>query len=209
MVIYISEKSIWWTKTSFIVLRVCKSRTILEERLSEWFKLTHYVETLQQGYDDIIDLLNSRHGTTALILATKNGVYDTVAFLLDHDADLEAIDKEGKTAFDYAIENAAKDGYGDDILNMLNFRHKYPGFWQYFAINCQFIYDWMRSVIPERFLKIFWIENIKRLKDLSQQAIDEGQNSLPNLHSNRKDLLKFAPETFNIFSTAGHRPRQL
>ncbi len=46
----------------------------------------------------------SRRGTTALHWAAKEGGMEVCSYLLEHGADTDIVDEEGKTAYDYAVE---------------------------------------------------------------------------------------------------------
>ena len=88
-------------------------------------------------------------GTTALMLATQKNDIKLVKLLLDNFADISIKDNDGKTTKDWA----KKKGYSD-IFNLLSSNHLDNGFWQYFVIVSEAIYNCMKRVIPESFLKI-------------------------------------------------------
>ena len=89
-------------------------------------------------------------GTTALMWATDRNNIKLVKLLLDNFADISVKDNDGKTAQDWA----KKKGY-KDIFHLLSFNHLDNGFWQYFVFGSKTIYNGMKIVIPERFLKIY------------------------------------------------------
>ena len=72
----------------------------------------------------------------------------TVKLLLDYGADINVKDNYGRSA-----QDLAKQKNYNDIYNLLN--TKKSGFWQCFESGFQLIYDKMKQVIPERFLKFF------------------------------------------------------
>ena len=89
-------------------------------------------------------------GTTALMLATQKTNIKMVKLLLDNFANISVKDNDGKTAQDWAW----KKGYVD-IFDLLNSNHFDNGFWQYFVLGSKAIYNGMKRVIPESFLKIY------------------------------------------------------
>ena len=89
-------------------------------------------------------------GTTALMWATERNNIKLVKLLVDNFADIHVKNDDGKTAQDLA----RKKGY-DDIFSLLSSNHLDNGFWQYFVLGSEAIYNCMKKVIPESFLKIF------------------------------------------------------
>ena len=89
-------------------------------------------------------------GTTALMWATQRNNIELVKLLLDNFADISVKDNDGKTAQDWA----RKKGY-DDIFNLLSSNYIDNGFWQYFVLGSDAIFNGMTRVIPESFLKIY------------------------------------------------------
>ena len=75
-------------------------------------------------------------------------ILSVVKLLLDYGADINVKDNYGRSAQDFA----KRKNY-NDILKLLN--TKTSGFWKYFESGFQLIYDKMKQVIPERFLKFF------------------------------------------------------
>jgi ankyrin repeat protein len=57
---------------------------------------------IRRGAD--IDLVEHTHGWTALIWSAKRGHLETVRVLLEHGADRNSADDEGKTALDHATQ---------------------------------------------------------------------------------------------------------
>ena len=106
------------------------------------------VELLLDYFADI-DTQDAQ-GTTPLIWATKMNNIELVKLLLDNFASIGVKDDDGKTAQDWA----KKKGY-NDIFHLLSFNHLDSGFWQYFVFGSTAIYNGMKIVIPERFLKIY------------------------------------------------------
>ena len=89
-------------------------------------------------------------GATALMWATLRNNIKLVRLLLDNFADIHVKNNDGQTAQDWARK------YGsDDIFNLLSSNHLDNGFWQYFVFGSQAIYNNMKKVIPESFLKIY------------------------------------------------------
>ena len=74
-----------------------------------------------------------------------------VKLLVDHGAYIDAKDHYGRNALDWALIN----GHHDIFNILISKRDK--GFWKHFLSGCETIYESMERIIPERFLKIFWV----------------------------------------------------
>ena len=59
---------------------------------------------LDNGYYEVDEIVD-RYGRTSLIIAAKEGSHGACKLLLEYGADKSIKDNEGKTAYDYAIEN--------------------------------------------------------------------------------------------------------
>jgi len=117
-------------------------------------------------YNDIVEILLQKNASvnakscnneTALIYALKNRCYrldnrsniDVVQMLLENGADINVKDEEGKTLLDLAKEQ----GY-DDVQRLLTSAAD-TEFWKYFVNIYQSIYNDIKTIIEERFLKYF------------------------------------------------------
>ena len=89
-------------------------------------------------------------GTTALMWATQRNNIELVKLLLDNFADISVKDNDGKTAQDWARTKEYVQ-----IFNLLSSNHLDNGFWQYFILASEAIYNGMKRVVPESFLKIY------------------------------------------------------
>ena len=68
---------------------------------------------IENGYSDVDELTTRKE--TALIVAARWGNKEACQMLLNYGADITKEDEEGKTAYDYAVE----EGYSD-IVQLLN-----------------------------------------------------------------------------------------
>ena len=59
---------------------------------------------LDNGYCDVNEIIDES-GKTSLIIAAKEGSHGAYKLLLEYGADKSIKDNEGKTAYDYAVEN--------------------------------------------------------------------------------------------------------
>ena len=112
---------------------------------------TAIVELLLQYNVDVDS--KTEYGYTALILAAKYGYKDIVKFLLANGADTNARDYVyGRSAQDWATERNKTE-----ISELLpeSKTVENPKLWQYFLSGCLGIYNEMKLVIPQRFLKLF------------------------------------------------------
>lgn len=63
-----------------------------------------FISTLADDYNELLDHRNHLNQTPLMWSITRKGE-DAVAFLLEHDVDVEATDANGKSVLDYALES--------------------------------------------------------------------------------------------------------
>ena len=69
---------------------------------------------LDNGYCDVNEIVD-KSGKTSLIIAAKEGSHGACELLLEYGADKDIKDNDGKTAYDYAVENG-----NTEIAKLLN-----------------------------------------------------------------------------------------
>ena len=112
---------------------------------------TAIVELLIQYNVDVN--AKTEYGYTALILAAMYGYKDNVKLLLANGADTNITDYVyGRSAQDWATELNYTE-----ISKLLpeSKTVENPKLWQYFLSGCLGIYNGMKQIIPQRFLKLF------------------------------------------------------
>ena len=116
---------------------------------------------LQNNADANIEMRDYFQGgeTTPLIFAIQRSKINLVNLLIDNGANIDLTDFDGLNSLEWAKMMKShfprlRTREKSEIFNLLVLRSE-KGFWKYFLSCYKMIYDGMKWIIPEKFLKVF------------------------------------------------------